>query len=65
MGSTKEGEYSRSIELFEDIFKNQGTYFALAFLYDSGYDKHDILMMMKLIAHNAIKEKNEKSKTNE
>ena len=48
-GSTKKGEYYRSIELFEEIFKTRGVYFALAFLYDSQYTKEDIKGMMDLI----------------
>jgi len=47
-GSTKRAEYIRSIELFEKILKSQGVYFALAFLYDSQYDRADISKMMEL-----------------
>lgn len=49
-GGTKEVEYRISIELFKQIFESQGVYFALAFLYDSGYDREDIGKMMELIA---------------
>jgi len=48
MGATKTGEYYRSIELFEDIFKRQGVYYALAILYDSQYGQDDIKKMMEL-----------------
>lgn len=48
-GATKKGEYYRSIELFEQIFKEQGVYFALAFLYDSQYEREDLKAMMELI----------------
>lgn len=47
-GGTKNAEYRRSIELFKEIFDKQGTYFALAFLYDSQYDREDIKKMMEL-----------------
>jgi hypothetical protein len=47
-GGTKDAEYRRSIELFKEIFKNKGVYFALAFLYDSQYDRKDIKEMMDL-----------------
>lgn len=48
-GGTKKGEYCRSIDLFEKIFKEQGVYFALAFLYDSQYEREDLGEMMKII----------------
>lgn len=47
-GGTKNSEYRRSIELFSEIFENQGVYYALSFLYDSQYDKDDIKKMMEL-----------------
>jgi hypothetical protein len=47
--STKAGEYRRSIELFGDIFEISGPYFALAFLYDSQYERKDIKNIMELI----------------
>lgn len=40
------GRYRRSIEVFEQTFREKGTYFALAFLLDSGYGKEDIKGMM-------------------
>lgn len=46
---SKNAEYRRSIELFEEIYKTQGAYFALAFLYDSGYEGKDLKRMMDLI----------------
>lgn len=52
MGATKKGEYYRTIEMIEDIFKRHGkrdgVYYVLAFLYDSGYDRSDIKKMMDL-----------------
>ncbi len=48
-GGTKNAEYRRSIEMIESIFKNKGLYYALAFIYDSQYDKEDILEMMEIL----------------
>jgi hypothetical protein len=48
-GGTKDAEYRRSVEYFEEIYKEQGLYFALAMLYDSGYDRSDILAMMEIL----------------
>ncbi len=42
IGGTKQGEISRSTELFQKILKSQGIYFALMFLIDSGYGPKDI-----------------------
>jgi hypothetical protein len=39
---TKQQEYQRTAELFEQIVIEQGAYFALAFLYDSGYNNNDL-----------------------
>jgi hypothetical protein len=47
-GGSKDSEYRRSIELFDKIFKEKGTYYALAFLYDSQYDRNDISKMMEI-----------------
>ncbi len=47
-GSNKNSEYKKSIELFSEIFEEQGVYYALSFLYDSQYDKDDIKKMMEL-----------------
>lgn len=65
MGSpTKEGEYYRTIELFEYLFKTQGPYYALAILYDSQYGRDDIKAMMDLIEGNSyLREKYCKIKT--
>jgi hypothetical protein len=48
-GGTKDAEYRRTIQLFEEIYKNKGLYYALALLYDSQYDREDIKNMMELI----------------
>lgn len=48
IGATKTGEYYRSIELFEQIFKEKGVYYALAILYDSQYGNEDLKKMMEL-----------------
>lgn len=48
-GGTKDAEYRRTIELFEETFKEKGTYYALALLYDSQYDREDILKMMEIL----------------
>lgn len=49
IGGTKQAEYNRSIEHMEEIFKDQGIYFVLAFLYDSGYGMDDIKNMMDIL----------------
>lgn len=49
---TKKEEYLRSIELFENIFKEKGTYYALAFLYDIQYCNADLKNMFELIKPN-------------
>ena len=49
IGGTKDAEYRRSIQLFEQIFKTQGVYYALAFLYDSQYGNDDLKKMMEMI----------------
>jgi len=49
IGGTKDAEYRRTIQLFEEIYKNKGLYYALALLYDSQYDREDIKNMMELI----------------
>ncbi|WP_167571722.1 hypothetical protein [Aquimarina algiphila] len=46
---TKKQEYTRTLELFEEIYKNKGLYYAIAFLYDSGYQNKHLGEMMKLI----------------
>ncbi len=48
-GSTKTGEYYRTIEMLERIAKEQGIYFVLAFLHDSQYTDTDIKAMMNLM----------------
>ena len=48
-GGTKNAEYRRSIQMFEQIYKEKGLYFALAFLYDSQYGSKDILAMMEIL----------------
>lgn len=48
---TKEQEYKRTIEMIPEIFEREGkngTYFVLAFLYDSGYTNKDLKAMMDL-----------------
>lgn len=48
---TKNAEYRRTLEMFNDIFKSKGMYFSLAFLYDSGYTNEDIKKMMELMVN--------------
>lgn len=48
-GGTKKGEFNRSAELFAEICKNQDPYYALAFLMDSGYEREDLLEIMKIM----------------
>lgn len=52
-GATKEGEYRRSIELVEEIVKNQGLYYGLALIYDMQYSRDDIKRMMDIMEANA------------
>lgn len=42
IGGTKLVELDRSAILFEEINENQGIYFALMFLLDSGYGRDEI-----------------------
>lgn len=46
---TKTAEYTRTIELFEEIHKSKGLYFALALLYDSQYTNADLCGMMEVL----------------
>jgi hypothetical protein len=48
-GGTKDAEYRRTIEMFEDIYKTKGLYYALALLYDSQYENKDLLGMMEIL----------------
>lgn len=52
MGATKTGEYYRTIEMIESIFKKHGgkdgVYYVLAFLWDCQYNREDIAKMMEL-----------------
>src|SRR6185369_48659 len=45
-GGSKDAEYRRSAELFVQIAKEKGAYYALALLYDSQYDRKDLKRMM-------------------
>jgi hypothetical protein len=46
---SKHQEYVRTIELFEQIYKEKGLYCALALLYDSQYDNKDLLGMLEVL----------------
>ena len=46
---TKQAEYRRSAEMFEDLYKTQGAYFALAILIDSQYDNKDLKEVLNYI----------------
>jgi hypothetical protein len=48
-GGTKDAEYRRTIEMFEEIYSEKGLFYALAFLYDSQYDRQDILAIMEIL----------------
>lgn len=48
-GGSKIQEYLRTIELLNKIWRDKGLYYALAFLYDSGYNRQDIEEMMALL----------------
>lgn len=44
-GGTKKGELDRSAEHFKNILEEQGMYFALYFLVDSGYGPKEIAII--------------------
>ena len=46
---SKNQEYKRTIELFGQIYKNKGLYFALALLYDSQYGNKDLKGMLEVL----------------
>ena len=46
---TKKQEYYRSIDHFENTYKEQGLYYALYLLVDSGYTGQDLRAMADLI----------------
>lgn len=51
VGGTKDAEYRRTIDMIPQIFAEHGkngTYFVLAFLYDSQYSNEDLKAMMDL-----------------
>ena len=48
MGSTRHGEYQRTIEHLIDINEDQGLYYAIAFLYDAQYDRDDIKIILEM-----------------
>ena len=49
----KKREYLRTLEILPTILaKPNGLYYALAFLYDSGYQRKDLKEMMDLIHPN-------------
>lgn len=54
MRTTLRGEYERTIELFERVYRDKGLYFAIALLYDSGYKAEDLRNMMTVMedSHN-------------
>ena len=45
----KKTELERSAHLFKEILHNQGMYFALMFLLDSGYGKEEIEVIAKIL----------------
>ena len=49
MRTTLDGEYIRTIELFEKVYKAQGLYYAIALLYDSGYKPEDLKNMLTIM----------------
>jgi hypothetical protein len=49
IGGSKKAEYLRTLELFSQIYNDQGIYYAFAFLYDSQYDRVDIKRMMEIL----------------
>lgn len=46
---TKQREYERSAELFAEICKTQDPLFALAFIYDSQYDRKDMGAIIEIL----------------
>lgn len=53
MSKDKFIEYCRSAELFVKICRdnNEGPYYALAFLMDSGYTRRDILRILDIVRY--------------
>lgn len=49
MPSTLNGELHRTAELLIDIVENQGIFFGIAFLYDSGYDRECIGKLLSIL----------------
>ncbi len=62
--TTLEGEYERTIEMFEQIYRERGLYFAIALLYDSGYKSEDLRNMMTIMENSSQKDKFIKPKQN-
>ena len=52
---TKKQEYLRTIDMLEEIFKHQGIYFALAFLYDAQQERADIKAMLDILEQGRAK----------
>jgi len=49
MGATRKGELYRTIDVLENILKEQGLYFVLAFIYDAQYTRKDIKDTLELL----------------
>ena len=45
-GGTRKGELARSAELVVELAKEQGVFFAIAFLFDIGYTRADIAELL-------------------
>lgn len=48
-GGTFEGELYRTAEMLVKIAEEQGIYFAIAFVYDSGYTQEDIKKLLPIL----------------
>lgn len=53
-GGTRRGELDRSAELFAQICKQQGPYYGLAFLLDSGYEAHDMKEILQRLEKESV-----------
>lgn len=45
-GGTRKGELARSAEVVVEVAREQGVYFAIAFLFDIGYTRADIAELL-------------------
>ena len=46
-GGTKAGEIARTSELLDELSREHGVYFAIAFIYDIGYGREDLKAVLE------------------